>query len=95
MATEYQRLLKRWGISRLELPGAAFEKFRERTAGLLEARWHGSSPERIAQVIELYGLDCYLQGLLDGAQTCVMRPELVTELRAMEAAAGETSEGAR
>ena len=86
MATKYQQLLKRLHLDCVELPGAALEKFRERTSGLIEARWDGmSSPERTAQVIELYGFDCYMQGLLDGAQTCVMRPDLVTDLRAMEA----------
>jgi hypothetical protein len=86
MATQYHNLLKRLHLTRLDLPGAALEKFRERTSGLIEARWHGmSSPERAAQVIELYGFDCYMQGLLDAAQTCVMLPNLVTDLRAMEA----------
>lgn len=85
MSTDYQNLLKRFNLTRLDLPGTALDKFRERTKGLIEARWHRMrSPESMAQAIELYGFDCYMQGLMDAAQTCVMRPDLVADLRAMD-----------
>lgn len=85
MAETKQTIMRRFQLTELKASpetAKAFEIFQERTRGFLEMAWLSAwSPKAIEKAFQQYGLDCYTQGCLDGAQAAVMRPELVEFLR--------------
>lgn len=88
------RWMKRHGIVELkmeaEVAAEALRVFHERCEGLLEVAWykHGWTPEKLKEAFEQYGLDCYMQGCVDGATTAMMQPELVETMRASSTVSG-------
>ena len=56
------------GICEMNVPAEGFAAFKEQTKSFLEVRWQEvTRPEHLKEAMEMYGFDCYMQGLLDAS----------------------------
>ena len=67
MMTRHARMLKRFGLVRIELPAAHAAVMDDRLRWFLEAH-EPFYLRSLESQIRAYGRDCYLQGLIDGNQ---------------------------
>lgn len=70
MSSTHDRLLKRLGLIRFEIPMTTWEIIAKRIRGIWECHWHGDLA-RLEQAIQRYGCDCYIQGLMDATEPTV------------------------
>lgn len=78
MSRQFDNLLKRHDLEAVTMPASAMTAFETRTKGFLDVAWEkfGSSPENLAKVFRQYGMDCYTQGVLDGAKVSADNAEI-------------------
>ena len=60
------RRLRQAGIETIPVTAEFLAAYEDRTCGFLEARWPGN-PDHLREAMRLYGMDCYMQGLIDAS----------------------------
>jgi hypothetical protein len=89
---KYGRMLKALKIEQVPVPPEHVGVFERRTHGFWQAAWsrHNHSFEETRKALKVYGISCYMQGLMDGATTAAMKPELVAWLASQRTASEST-----
>jgi hypothetical protein len=76
--------MKKHRLERVKLKGEMAVRFRKlyrhRISGLIDIHLHDVRVEQLPTLIESFGQDVYLQGILDGIQVAQNNPDFVKEL---------------
>lgn len=75
----HRRLLASLKLEEVKTPPEHVALFERRTRGFWQTAWSANnhSFEATRKALKVYGLSCYMQGVMDGVNTASMRPELV------------------